>query len=247
MNKLIKFSATAILLSASLSAVADYQVEGNAAYHTVSYDNYDVSNTLLAVDYYLEAVKTQGVVLNEADFLGKSSSVGGFISKTEVENFDSTTKGLHGRYVFANNYTVEAQANFGEDDYNSYTLAGGKYLNDNTEVQLGFVTSDYADETFFGQVKNISTTSNGKTLNSEAGFSINDGDLAIAGLADYYLDRMLSIGASTTINFQDETTVGLGIHSDVFISETIAFNADISMLDISETDIAFGIGITGRF
>lgn len=248
MKYLGKKSLIASIVLISSSAFADYQVEVMGAYNTIEIEDLDFTTTAVAANYYLEKVVTDNIVLSEAAFLNKSSSVGIMYSKAEVENFDSSAFGVHGRFLLQNpgDYTVQGfivSSEYSDD----FGVSVGKYLDESTEVSVGIESSDLFDDTIFARYKTIGQLNQTNIIGFDGGVGITDGDLEVDFGGDYFIDRSNSIGGRIGMGFYDETITSLAINFESFLNPQFAIDGSVVVPDLGESYVGFQIGFTGRF
>lgn len=260
----MKFLSSAALmamaLAASGSAVA-YQIEVGGEYNTQERDGVTETEFVFKGNYYLEPLNTEGVVLSEAAFLKKASHVGVLYSNYELEvdevNFseDYNGFGAQGRYIYSSDrdYIFEGQLSFGDVD--TISIAGGFYLDANTEIVGGFSTIDYDSDSgsseqldlFFARYKTMTSFNKFDTLLAQGEAYILEGDLGLDVDADVFLDRNTSVGIGTGIFFGEDTEVPFEVKGKHFLTEELAFYGSIGAEDITDFDPAFTIGVIGRF
>jgi hypothetical protein len=145
----IALCATALMPALTF---ADYQFKNYASYNFSGYDEVNEDTALLDIgdSFYLKPVPTEGVLLGEAAFLSKSSSLG--ISYNEIEtswsfsgisgssNTDFTQ--VYGRYILEQDRDYIIAGGVLRGDYDVFHSAGDLYLDDHSEILLGFSSSD---------------------------------------------------------------------------------------------------------
>lgn len=234
---------------------ADYQLEANGYYEFGDDDEVHGDTTLLSIDgnYFLKPVTTAGLLLGEAEFLNKSSSLG--ISYTEVEtswsfsgisgssNIDFT--GAYGRYVLQQDRDYIFAGGVLRGDFDNFHIAGGLYLDDHSEALLGFNSNDYFDS-FYLSYKTLLQYQGTEAIMANAQIWETEGDIDLMGGADIYLNKRFSVGAETGIVFGDDTEVPLEVRSEYFFSENFAVNGSLGADDITDADLAISIGLKGR-
>lgn len=266
MNNKTKALALMALLYSPLN-FADYQLEFNGGFQSIDLDPANVDQYVLSGDFYFDPVDTRKGPLAEAAFLNKASSAG--IHYTEVEEkitfpgffvndpilgpifvppqtitADYSNVGIQGRFV-QGEIVVEGSIDRGDND--GFSLAGGTYLNDKTEVLLGISDYDRTDETIFVKAKSFFTTGMNKTLVGNGRVQIHDGDLGVQLGADYYLNKTTSVGAEAGVFFENNTRSSALVKARHFFNENLSLDAKLGFYDVSETDTLFALGVTGRF
>lgn len=248
------------------AAQADYQVEANAGYRLQSYDYIDYSQFEFGGKYYLESV-ADNKLFAESAFLDKSSHIEASYTHYSwdfenvfgrtVESDDFGYFAVGGRYILEQNqsFIIEGGASFGDID--TFSAAGGLYLDETTEVVAGLVISDaegslfvsdaVIGDTFFGRVKTIRSLGGFEDIVAEATAMVIEGDLGAKVSADYYLNEQLRVGVETGVFFHNDTLFPVEARAQYKINENFIADASFGFTDLFEFDIAFSAGITGRF
>lgn len=229
MKKLILSLA---LTSAAVSAHA-YQFEAGVNYA----DNDAAETTGAFFNYHFADVDTSKGPLNESNFLSKSSYVG--VSYATNDYVDLA--GAYGRFVFGSDWTLGVSLADADSDFGgatAYGIAVGKYLNDHSELYLGYADSDEdgAEEAitlgYKSVVNKFAYSLEATTVDSEytAGFQ---------GM--YYINTSFGVGAGAVYDSVSEDTNAVVMASYFF---TPGVELEVSYQDESETVMA---GVNFRF
>lgn len=249
--------SSAVLMAMALAvcgSAAAYQMEVGADYH--SWEASGVKQTLFGFhgDYYLEPLTADGVVFAEAAFLKKASHVGVLYNNYEIDvdtpfgtaSSDYNEFGVQGRYIYSSDrdYIIEGQLSFGDND--TVSVAGGFYRDAKTEVVAGFSSSDFEDR-FFGRYKTMTSFKKFDTVVAQAELYVVEGDLGLDVDADVFLDRNTSVGLGTGFYFGEDTQVPIEVRGKYFLTEELAFFGGVGAQDITDFDLAYTLGVIGRF
>ena len=224
MKKLVLSAAVAALTSVTAQA---YQFEVGAA--LISPDEGDDS-FVFHFDYHFNDVDNSKGPLNEANFLDKSS----YVSIIADDEGDATF--LRGRFVLDGDWTLEGSVG-DVDDATPVSLYIGKYLSDNSEVQIVFRDPDTDEDTEFGVAYKSVTDS----LGWDAEVTTVDSEFFIDLGAIFYVDNTLGFGGGLEYNSITED-VEFNLEATYFITEE--FEVEFVYLDEVET---FAIGANYRF
>lgn len=255
-------STTLLLATLSANVFADYQVEAYGSYEHISRDAGDDSGLTIGGEYYFKPVSTEGIVLGEAAFLNKASYVnleinsasseetrdvyGWYGNWVETKQVRETALALGGRYVAPeNNIIIEAGFESGDD--RTFSIAGGAYVNDKTEVLIALEDNKLSGNKFYVKGKTMLAASNGQEIGVSGRIGAYDGDTFLEASGELFLSRMMSVGANAGALFLDKTIFSLTGTGEYFVSEQLAFNAELGFADVSETDLFIGLGVKGRF
>jgi hypothetical protein len=243
-RKIVPLCVAAALGCASLSAFADdyrAEVQLNATRIDPDGDFPHIDTFGVNGTYYLEPVKTDGLPLAEAAFLGKSSYVGASASRAEFD-------GAHTDFYSAGiGYYVPNTIFFG-----SLGAVHSKFGGESDTTWVGtfgvtpfdglLVTTSFDED---GWDPNVSAKYVGKMANSHY-YSIavsavdpDEGDTDVGLDFDYYLDNTFSLGAGYG-SAADTFTV----RAEKFFTRSFAVGGNVSTGDGGE---AFGATVTWRF
>ncbi|SMF57558.1 hypothetical protein SAMN02745866_03688 [Alteromonadaceae bacterium Bs31] len=243
MKKLSVAIAAGALLASPVFA-NDYQAELGLVYGQVdtkldlgpfgSFDD-DASSTTLYGEVFFDTVDTSKGPLAEASFLSKSSGLS--LSYTTVEDVDDDSWALGGRFVFGNDYIIEAGYSSVEDS-TSWGAGFGKYLTDSTDLVVSYSTNDDANlDTLSADMHSVVSLSGDASLAYTLGLSYLDADsetgFGIAGDLTYYFNNNLGIGAGVSQQSFDSVDITTW---QVFADWFVTNNLDLG-LSYSDTDM----------
>ena len=255
--------ASALLSALAVTGTANaYQAEVGASASYVDPDNGD-SGSAFGVNgtYYFNPVQTRNAPLAEAAFLDRASNVSAAINYADRGDVDSTRYGIGAEYFVPNSdfylsgnvsrHDSERDTPFGTID-NDTTYYGAEvgylpapglliaaglkgYDNDN---------DDGVDPTL--RAKYVTTLSNGKDINLEAGAAF--GDLDEYNLAaDYFIDKTFSIGAYYYNNDLTDTNE-FGVNARKFINQQVSLEGRVGFGEEGNNDYnSFGVAAKYRF
>lgn len=252
--------ASALLSALAITGTANaYQAEIGASAGLIDPDNASSSGSF-GVDgtYYFNPVQTRNAPLAEAAFLDRASNVN---AKYQYDDYDSAERhryGVGAEYFVPNSdfylsgtvgrddRKVDNSPNFDETVYSAevgYLPAPGLliaaglkgYDNDN---------DDGVDPTL--RAKYVTTLSNGKDINLEAGAAF--GDLDEYNLAaDYFIDKTLSVGVDYYDNDLRESNE-FGINARKFFTPQVSLEGRVGFGEVGNADYnSFGVAAKYRF
>ncbi|PID43658.1 MAG: hypothetical protein CSA52_02830 [Gammaproteobacteria bacterium] len=252
---------TAVALSAlSATATADYQFDVTGSYQNdaseVNNTDIDFGGLSLEANYYLRPVSTAAGILAESAFLDKASYVGVRYHQRELEvdggifsshKVSADNFGFHGRFVAEgqNDIIVEADLAFGDSD--DIGVAGGFYLNNQTEILFGILDSDIADTTIYVDGKTLIDSYGNNAIIAEGRIQINDGDLGVQAEGDLYLNGYTSVGARVGLYLEDDTRLAMIGKADYFVTDQLAVGGELGLYSVFDAGIGFKLFVTGRF
>lgn len=256
MKKLAIASALLSAIAMTGTAAHAYQTEIGASAGVVDQD-VGGTNGSFGVDgtYYFNPVQTRNAPLAEAAFLDRASNVSAQYQYDEVGNNDRHRYGVGAEY-FVPNSDFYLSGNIGRDDYENFdeTVYGAEigYLPaPGLLIAAGLkgYDNDYddgVDPTL--RAKYVTTLSNGKDINLEAGAGF--GDLDEYNLAaDYFIDKTLSVGvdyASKDLGPTD--TNEFGISARKFINQQVSLEGRVGFGEVGNNDYnKFGVAAKYRF
>lgn len=255
--------ASALLSAVALTGTAAhaYQVEVGASAGLTDPDNGSSSGSF-GVDstYYFNPVETRNAPLAEAAFLDRASNVK---AQYQYDDYDSSERHRYGvgAEYFVPNSDFYLSGSVGRDD--------SKYDNapdfDETvySAEVGYLPApglliaagvkgydndydDGVDPTL--RAKYVTTLSNGKDINLEAGAAF--GDLDEYNLkADYFIDKTLSVGA----DYQSKDngpydSNEFGVSARKFFNEQVSLEGRVGFGEIGNQDYnKFGLAAKYRF
>jgi hypothetical protein len=256
--------ASALLSALAITGTANaYQAEVGAAAAYVDPDN-GSSGSAFGVDgtYYFNPVQTRNAPLAEAAFLDRASNVNAQATFADRGDLDNNTYGV-GAEVFVPNSDFYLSGNISKNEAERFNILGQKYDFDTTyySAEVGYLPApglliaagvkgydndndDGVDPTV--RAKYVTTLSNGKDINLEAGAAF--GDLDEYNLAaDYFIDKTLSVGAdyhNNDLTDQNE----FGINARKFFTEQVSLEGRVGFGEVSNNDYnSFGVAAKYRF
>ena len=252
--------ASALLSALAITGTANaYQAEIGASAGLIDPDNASSSGSF-GVDgtYYFNPVQTRNAPLAEAAFLDRASNVNAKYQYDELGNDERHQYGVGAEYFVPNS-----------DFYLSGNVSGHD-LKDNDDLnndlttygaEVGYLPApglliaaglkgwdndrdDGVDPTL--RAKYVTTLSNGKDINLEAGAAF--GDLDEYNLAaDYFIDKTLSVGVdyySNDINDNDE----FGVSARKFFTPQVSLEGRVGFGEVGNADYnRFGVAAKYRF
>ncbi|MDN5513022.1 MULTISPECIES: putative porin [unclassified Acinetobacter] len=256
--------ASALLSALAITGTANaYQAEVGAAAAYVDPDN-GSSGSAFGVDgtYYFNPVQTRNAPLAEAAFLDRASNVNAQATFADRGDLDNNTYGV-GAEVFVPNSDFYLSGNISKNEAERFNILGQKYDFDTTyySAEVGYLPApglliaagvkgydndndDGVDPTV--RAKYVTTLSNGKDINLEAGAAF--GDLDEYNLAaDYFIDKSLSVGAdyhNNDLTDQNE----FGINARKFFTEQVSLEGRVGFGEVGNNDYnSFGVAAKYRF
>ncbi len=132
------FITCGLLAGSNVANAQEYQMQATAsAYHNAGdgYSNHELGGDFT---YYFSPVKTAGVPLAEAAFLGRNSNVSAYTFR-DINDQDSNGHNIGGEFWFKDLYVdAYSQKNYGQ---NFYSARVGYMVNDGLLLTLGTVHS----------------------------------------------------------------------------------------------------------
>ena len=258
MKKLVIASALLSALAVTGTANA-YQAEVGASAGLIDPDNGSSSGSF-GVDgtYYFNPVQTRNAPLAEAAFLDRASNVNAKYKYDEVGDDEVHNYGVGAEY-FVPNSDFYLSGNVGRQDVKFKN--GSDYDTTLYSAEVGYLPApglliaaglkgydndnkDGVDPTL--RAKYVTTLSNGKDINLEAGAAF--GDLDEYNLAaDYFIDKTLSLGAdyySNDLNDNNE----FGINARKFFTPQVSLEGRVGFGEVGNNDYnKFGVAAKYRF
>ena len=256
--------ASALLSALAVTGTANaYQAEVGAAAAYVDPDN-GGSGSALGVNgtYYFNPVQTRNAPLAEAAFLDRASNVNAQATFADRGDVDDNTYGV-GAEIFVPNSDFYLSGNVSQNETERFNVLGQKYDFDTTyyAAEVGYLPApglliaaglkgydndndDGVDPTL--RAKYVTTLSNGKDINLEAGAAF--GDLDEYNLAaDYFIDKTLSIGADYSNNDLKNQSE-FGINARKFINQQVSLEGRVGFGEDDNNDYnSFGVAAKYRF
>ncbi|MDK1684645.1 putative porin [Acinetobacter terrestris] len=255
--------ASALLSALAVTGTANaYQAEVGAAAAYVDPDN-GGSGSALGVNgtYYFNPVQTRNAPLAEAAFLDRASNVNAQATFADRGDVDDNTYGV-GAEIFVPNSDFYLSGNVSQNETERFVL-GQKYDFDTTyyAAEVGYLPApglliaaglkgydndndDGVDPTL--RAKYVTTLSNGKDINLEAGAAF--GDLDEYNLAaDYFIDKTLSVGADYHNNDLTDQSE-FGVNARKFINQQVSLEGRVGFGEVGNNDYnSFGVAAKYRF
>lgn len=242
MKKLILSSAIGLL--ASVSAQADFQTSFELSYLDADADNgFGIAGT-----YYFDAVDDSNGPLAEAAFVDKASGV----SAAFVGIDDNDTVALSGRFVLANDFTINATYMDSDIRDSTFGIGLGKYLTDTSEVALSIETNDFVDSLAL-DYHNLTKLDGDASFSYDLGLAYIDTDsdsgYGINGGVTYYPSSELGFGAFADLqNDFAGAQDTYGIEGQYFLDRGMAFGAEFARVDSnSGEEDTFTLTFEARF
>ncbi|MCG2607905.1 putative porin [Acinetobacter sp. SM34] len=256
--------ASALLSALAITGTANaYQAEVGAAAAYIDPDN-GSSGSAFGVDgtYYFNPVQTRNAPLAEAAFLDRASNVNAHATFADRGDLDNNTYGV-GAEVFVPNSDFYLSGNISKNEAERFNILGQKYDFDTTyySAEVGYLPApglliaagvkgydndndDGVDPTV--RAKYVTTLSNGKDINLEAGAAF--GDLDEYNLAaDYFIDKTLSVGADYHNNDLTDQSE-FGINARKFFTEQVSLEGRVGFGEVGNNDYnSFGVAAKYRF
>ncbi|WP_445660530.1 putative porin [Acinetobacter sp. F16] len=256
--------ASALLSALAVTGTANaYQAEVGAAAAYVDPDN-GSSGSALGVNgtYYFNPVQTRNAPLAEAAFLDRASNVNAQATFADRGDVDDNTYGV-GAEIFVPNSDFYLSGNVSQNETERFNVLGQKYDFDTTyyAAEVGYLPApglliaaglkgydndndDGVDPTL--RAKYVTTLSNGKDINLEAGAAF--GDLDEYNLAaDYFIDKTLSVGADYHNNDLTDQSE-FGVNARKFINQQVSLEGRVGFGEVGNNDYnSFGVAAKYRF
>lgn len=256
--------ASALLSALAVTGTANaYQAEVGAAAAYVDPDN-GGSGSALGVNgtYYFNPVQTRNAPLAEAAFLDRASNVNAQATFADRGDVDDNTYGV-GAEIFVPNSDFYLSGNVSQNETERFNVLGQKYDFDTTyyAAEVGYLPApglliaaglkgydndndDGVDPTL--RAKYVTTLSNGKDINLEAGAAF--GDLDEYNLAaDYFIDKTLSVGADYHNNDLTDQSE-FGVNARKFINQQVSLEGRVGFGEVGNNDYnSFGVAAKYRF
>jgi hypothetical protein len=262
MKKLAIASALLSAIAFTGTAAHAYQAEvgGSFAYTDPdkggSGEAYGLNGT-----YYFNPVQTRNAPLAEAAYLDRASNVNAQVNYQDMGINEYTSYGVGGEY-FVPNSDFYLSGNVGRSEVETQTLLGtvdsdtttygaevGYFFAPGLLVAAGLKGydndhNDGVDPTL--RAKYVTTLSNGKDINLEAGAAFGDLDeYHIAG--DYYIDKTLSVGADYYDNDLEQNSE-FGIKARKFFNPQLSVEGRVGFGEVGNNDYnKFGVAAKYRF
>jgi len=243
MKKLAYIVAAGAIISTS--AVADdYQAEIGLVYGTIDTEvdlgpfgsgSVDANTAMLFGEVYFDKVDTSKGPLAEASFLSKSSGL--MASYTDIENVDDNSWGLGGRFVFGEDYIIEADYS-SDGDIDSYGIGFGKYLSDNTDVVVSYGSSDDLDA-LNADMHSVVSLSGTSSLAYSLGIAYlkasDESGYGLSGDLTYYFNNNFGIGASVARDSIDDIdSTSWALNADWFVNNSWDLGLMYSSTDLAD-------------
>ncbi len=259
MKKLAIASALLTAIAFTGTAAHAYQAEvgGSLGYidpdRGSSGESYSLNGT-----YYFNPVQTRNAPLAEAAYLDRASNVSAHIQYNDAGAAEETKYGVAGEY-FVPNSDFYVSANLGRSDVEERGYSDTETTTYGAEVGYFFAPGllvaaglkgydndihDGTDPTL--RAKYVTTLSNGKDINLEAGAAFGDLDeYHVAG--DYYIDKTFSVGADYYDNDLQESSE-FGIKARKFFNPQLSVEGRIGFGEVNTVDYnKFGLAAKYRF
>ena len=256
--------ASALLSALAVTGTANaYQAEVGASAGYVDPDN-GSSGSEFGVNgtYYFKPVQTRNAPLAEAAYLDRAGNVSVNANFADRGDTDDTTYGVAAEYFVPNSdFYVSGSVSQNEQEFRD--VFGQKYDWDTTyySAEVGYLPApglliaaglkgydndadDGVDPTI--RAKYVTTLTNGKDINLEAGAAF--GDLDEYNLAaDYFIDKTLSIGADY-LNNDIEDRSEFGISARKFFNQQVSLEGRVGFGEQFNNDYnTFGVAAKYRF
>lgn len=247
---------TAGLSSVGAAQAQDYQMEGSAAYSSIKPDVGASDSVLgLGFTYNFEKVKTAGVPLAEAAYLGRNSNLA--LAYATVDKADVDTMGAQGEFYLDNLYLAALYATKDSAGTSADTFGGsiGFRLGEGTQLALGYTTTDAGAggsvDAISLSAKHVTKLSGGNFINLEGGYtSVDDNNdtksFNVGG--DFYFDPTFSVGADYT---STDGTTGSGssdysVGAQKFFTPTLSGELSYGTANDGTADV-ITVGFAARF
>ncbi|WP_180057941.1 putative porin [Acinetobacter sp. YH12227] len=256
--------ASALLSVVAITGTAHaYQAEVGASAGYIDPDN-GSSGSQFGVDgtYYFNPVQTRNAPLAEAAFLNRASNVNAHATFADRGDVDDNTYGV-GAEIFVPNSDFYLSGNVSQNETERFNVLGQKYDFDTTyyAAEVGYLPApglliaaglkgydndndDGVDPTL--RAKYVTTLSNGKDINLEAGAAF--GDLDEFNLAaDYFIDKTFSVGADYHNNDITDKSE-FGINARKFFNQQVSLEGRVGFGEVGNNDYnSFGVAAKYRF
>ena len=256
--------ASALLSALAITGTAHaYQAEVGASAGYIDPDN-GSSGSEFGVNgtYYFNPVQTRNAPLAEAAFLDRASNVSAHANFADRGNVDDNNYGIGAEYYVPNS-DFYLSGDVSRNNTEVRDVFGNKHDFDTTyyAAEVGYLAApgfliaaglkgydndndDGVDPTL--RAKYVTTLSNGKDINLEAGAAI--GDLDEYNLkADYFIDKTFSVGAdyyNNDLNDQSE----VGINARKFFNQQVSLEGRVGFGEQGNNDYnSFGVAAKYRF
>ena len=252
--------ASALLSALAVTGTANaYQAEVGASAGLIDPDNGSSSGSF-GVDgtYYFNPVQTRNSPLAEAAFLDRASNVNAQFNYDEVGDAEATKYGVGAEYYVPNSdFYVSGNvarqdiefANGADFDTTLYGAEIGYLPAPGLLIAAGLkgYDNDYddgVDPTL--RAKYVTTLSNGKAVNLEAGAAF--GDLDEFNLAaDYFIDKSLSVGVDYYNNDLNDNNE-FGVNARKFFNQQVSLEGRVGFGEAGSNDYnKFGLAAKYRF
>jgi len=252
--------ASALLSALAITGTAHaYQAEVGASAGLIDPDNGSSSGSF-GVDgtYYFNPVQTRNSPLAEAAFLDRASNVSAFATFADRGDVDDNRYGVGAEYFVPNSdfylggkvsgHDLQDNDDF-DNDLTTYAAEVGYLPGPGLLIAAGVKgwdndRDDGVDPTL--RAKYVTTLSNGKDINLEAGAAF--GDLDEYNLkADYFIDKTLSVGA----DYQNNDLIDrseFGVSARKFINQQVSLEGRVGFGEAGNNDYnKFGVAAKYRF
>lgn len=256
--------ASALLSALAVTGTAHaYQAEVGASAAYVDPDR-GSSGSEFGVNgtYYFNPVQTRNSPLAEAAFLDRASNVSVQASFADRGETDDNTYGIAAE-VFIPNSDFYVSGNVSQNEQERINFLGQKYDFDTTYygAEVGYLAApglliaaglkgydndndDGVDPTI--RAKYVTSLSNGKNINLEAGAAFGDLD-EFNVAADYYIDKTLSVGADYYNNDVSDRSE-FGITARKFFNQQVSLEGRVGFGEQYNNDYnSFGLAAKYRF
>ncbi|MCR9262301.1 MAG: putative porin [Pseudomonadaceae bacterium] len=186
----------------------------------------DFSGWTVSGQYFLEPVDTSQGPLQLAEFLSRASSVGGRYGQLETDDTDIETDmwQVFTRLIVGESLVVEASygqsdidTTLGSVDVDMYTVAGGYYVAETTQVRLGYDVEEqqlYDFERWLIDITHVQQMENGMswqahaliaTVTGDADFGRDDDGSDLELAFKWFFNHNFGIGADYQMSDRDVT------------------------------------------
>ena len=259
MKKLAIASALLSTLAITGTAAHAYQAEVGGSVGYIDPDNGSGSASF-GVDgtYYFKPVQTRNAPLAEAAFLDRASNVNAKYNYDEVGDDKRHNYGVGVEY-FVPNSDFYVSGNVGRDELKF--KYGSDFDTTTYGAEVGYLPApglliaagikgydndfhDGVDPTI--RAKYVTTLSNGKDINLEAGAAFGDLDEWNVA-ADYYIDKTLSVGVDYYDNDMNENSE-FGVTARKFFTPQVSLEGRVGFGEVGNNDYnKFSIAAKYRF
>ncbi len=250
--------ASALLSTLAITGTANaYQAEVGASAGMIDPDHGSTAGTY-GVDgtFYFKPVQTRNAPLAEAAYLDRASNVNAQYQYSKVDDAKIHNYGVGVEYFVPNSdfylsgnvgrQDVKVK-HYGKDDTTLYSAEVGYMPAPGFLVAVGAKgydndRKDGVDPTI--RAKYVTTLSNGKDINLEAGAAF--GDLDEYNLAaDYYIDKSFSVGADYYSNDLTDNQE-FGINARKFFTPQVSLEGRLGFGDVGNNDYT-SFGLAGKY